>query len=234
MTTPMITIQDLQFSWPVSEFHLDIQSLEISSRSSVAVTGPSGSGKTTLLNIIAGILPAADGSVRVDDTELVRLSDSRRRTFRLTHIGLVFQSFELIDYLNVLDNVLLPARISPAVQLSAELRDRARSLLCQVGLEKYSARSVTRLSQGERQRVAICRALVTNPPLMLADEPTGNLDPDSTLLMVEILLSQVRENGSTLLMVSHDHSLLSHFDSAIDFGRLNPDSPRATGGTGVA
>ncbi len=234
MNASMITIRDLQFSWPVSEFNLRIPSLEIASRTSVAVTGPSGSGKTTLLDIIAGILPAGDGSVTVGNTELARLSESHRRAFRLQKIGLVFQSFELIEYLSVLDNILLPARISPAVPLSAELRDRARSLLTQVGLERHAARSVTRLSQGERQRVAICRALLTEPSLLLADEPTGNLDPESTLLIVEILLCQVREYGATLLMVSHDHSLLPHFDSAIDFGRLNSTWFVAAGGCGAA
>ena len=220
MNRLMITIRDLQFSWPATEFRLQIPSLDVTSGSAVAITGPSGSGKTTLLNIIAGIQPAISGSVRIHNAELIQMPDSERRTFRLRQIGLVFQSFELIEYLSVLDNVLLPARINPAVALTNTLRDRARHLLTQVGLERAMPRSVTRLSQGERQRVAICRALITNPPLLLADEPTGNLDPDSTLRIVNILLSQVREYGTTLLMVSHDHTLLPHFDSTIDFNTL--------------
>jgi putative ABC transport system ATP-binding protein len=133
----------------------------------------------------------------------------------------------------VLDNVLLPARISPAVALTAALRDRARDLLARAGLERYAARPVTRLSQGKRQRVAICRALLTDPSLLLADEPTGNLDPDSTLRVANILLDQVRDHGATLLMVSHDHSLLSHFDATIDFSTLHTMVPTVAGDCGA-
>ena len=230
----MITIRDLHFFWPASNFEMRIPSLDISTGSSSAVTGPSGSGKTTLLNIISGIQPVDSGSVNVGDTELAHLSDSHRRAFRLKKIGLIFQNFELIEYLSVLDNVLLPARISPAVQLTAELRDSARSLLSRACLESQASRSVTRLSQGERQRVAVCRALLTDPSLLLADEPTGNLDPDSTLRVVELLLDQVREHEATLLMVSHDHSLLSHFDSTIDFGMLNSTASASSGDSGAA
>jgi len=233
MNRLMITIRDLQFSWPASEFSLQIPSLNVTEGSAVAITGPSGSGKTTLLNIIAGIQPATSGSVRIRDAELVQMPDSQRRAFRLQQIGLVFQSFELIEYLAVLDNVLLPARINPIVTLTTDLRNRARDLLTQVGLERALTRSVTRLSQGERQRVAICRAMLTNPPLLLADEPTGNLDPDSTLRIIDILLSQVREHGTTLLMVSHDHTLLPHFDSTIDFNAIQT-TESVVGGIGAA
>jgi len=233
MNRLMITIRDLQFSWPASEFSLQIPSLNVASGSAIAITGPSGSGKTTLLNIIAGIQPAISGSVRIKDTELIQMPDRQRRAFRLQQIGLVFQSFELIEYLTVLDNVLLPARINPVITLTIDLRDRARELLTQVGMERAMNRSVTRLSQGERQRVAICRALLTNPPLLLADEPTGNLDPDSTLRIVNFLLSQVREHGTTLLMVSHDHTLLPHFDSSIDFNTIQT-AESVAGGSGAA
>lgn len=230
----MIAIRDLRFSWPEGDFQLHVPSLDVSAKSAVAVTGPSGSGKTTLLSIIAGILTADSGTVTVGDNEVTQMSDSRRRAFRLRQIGLVFQSFELIEYLNVLDNVLLPARISSAVSVTADLRERARALLSRAGLEKYVMRSITRLSQGERQRVAICRALLTDPPLLLADEPTGNLDPDSTLRIVNILLDQVRDHGATLLMVSHDHTLLPHFDVTVDFSTLHSSALSAEGGDGAA
>jgi len=229
----MISIRDLQFTWPAGEFCLRIPSLDVTAESAVAITGPSGSGKTTLLNLIAGIHPVTTGSIQVADTGITQLSDRGRRTFRLRQIGLVFQSFELIEYLTVLDNVLLPARISPVIAMTSGLRERARDLLVRVGLEQESARPVTQLSQGERQRVAICRALLTDPPLLLADEPTGNLDPDSSQRIVEILLSQVREHCATLLMVSHDHSLLSQFDSTIDFNTIQSAEPVA-GGSGAA
>ncbi len=220
MHKQMVTIRDLHFSWQASDFHLHLPHLEIPAGTSVAVTGSSGAGKTTLLNIIAGILVADSGSVNVGDTNLSDLSDGERRAFRLRQIGLIFQSFELIDYLNVLDNVLLPARISPALHVTPDLRSHAGELLKGVGLERFADRSVTRLSQGERQRVAICRALLSTPSLLLADEPTGNLDPESTQRIVEILFDHVRQSGTTLLMVSHDHSLLPQFDSVIDFNSL--------------
>ena len=230
----MIAIRDLQFSWPFGDFKLQIPLLDVAPSSAVAVTGPSGSGKTTLLNIIAGILPATDGSVVVADRELSKLTANRRRAFRLNTIGLVFQSFELIDYLNVLDNVLLPARISPALELTSVLRNRARDLLTQVGLNQAGHRSVTRLSQGERQRVSICRALLTDPSLLLADEPTGNLDPESTQQIVELLIRHVRDSGATLLMVSHDNSLLSRFDRTINFSSLCVSGRTDAGGSGAA
>jgi len=234
MQKQMVTIQDLYFSWPASDFHLRVPHLQIPAGTSVAVTGSSGAGKTTLLNIIAGILPANSGTVTVGDTNLIGLADSRRRSFRLKHIGLVFQSFELIDYLSVLDNVLLPARISPAMRLTPALRAHAQELLDGVGLAAYASRSVTRLSQGERQRVAICRALLSNPSLLLADEPTGNLDPESTQRIVDILLHQVRQSGATLLMVSHDHTLLPQFDSVVDFNTLLASEASVPGGSGAA
>ncbi|MFN5974879.1 MAG: ATP-binding cassette domain-containing protein, partial [Planctomyces sp.] len=140
-----------------------------------------------------------------------------RRLFRLRNIGLVFQDFQLIDYLDVLGNVLLPCRIQPAVKLTPAIRARGLDLLNQVGLASFSQRPVTRLSQGERQRVALCRALLLNPLLLLADEPTGNLDPENSRRMVELLLQESRRSGATLIMVTHDHSLLPMFDRTLPF-----------------
>jgi putative ABC transport system ATP-binding protein len=234
MQKQMVTIHDLHFSWSASDFRLHVPQLDVATGTAVAVTGSSGAGKTTLLNIIAGILPATSGTVTVGDTNLTGLSEARRRAFRLKQIGLIFQSFELIDYLNVLDNILLPARISPAMPLTPELRSRAQELLADVGLERYVARSVTRLSQGERQRVAICRSLLSRPSLLLADEPTGNLDPESTQRILDILLNQVRQSGTTLLMVSHDHTLLPQFDSVVDFHNLLSSDTAIAGGSSAS
>ena len=139
--------------------------------------GPSGSGKTTLLNLVSGILTPEQGSVRCGDSEVSALGDAARRDFRITRIGFVFQDFELLDYLNVLDNVLHPYRITNALKLTREVRERAGDLLQQMGLGNKLMRGVERLSQGEKQRVAICRALLPSPQLVLADEATGNLDP---------------------------------------------------------
>jgi len=213
----MIAIRDLQFSWTDGPFRLCIPTLEIARGEAAVLAGPSGCGKTTLLNLISGILPSSAGLVEVNGTDIARLSDAERRLFRLKNIGLVFQDFQLLDYLDVLGNVLLPCRIQPSVRLTPALRKRGLTLLQQVGLADFSQRSVTRLSQGERQRVALCRALLLNPQLLLADEPTGNLDPHNSRRMVELLLQESRRNGATLIMVTHDHSLLPMFDRTLPF-----------------
>lgn len=221
----MICVTDLRFEYrdagrsehSDSPFRLVIPSLSVTSGSSAAVVGPSGSGKTTLLHLLAGILTPDSGSVSIGDFEPSAQSDAARRRYRLRNVGMVFQNFELIEYLSVLDNVLLPCRIDTSVPLTSELRDRARQLLNQCGLEHLIRRNITRLSQGEQQRVAICRALLTSPGLILADEPTGNLDPATSQQILALLLSTVRDHGATLVMVTHDHSLLTHFDQTIDF-----------------
>lgn len=216
----MIEIAKLSFRYPRSFFELQIDSLRVESAAATAVVGPSGSGKTTLLHLIGGILSPDSGSITVDGTDLTALTDSARRSFRLTNIGMVFQNFELIEYLNVLDNVLLPCRISKDLPLSSELRDRASGLLQSVALERHARKPVTKLSQGERQRVAICRALLTKPGLILADEPTGNLDPLTSEQILKLLLEAVRAEGATLVMVTHDHSLLQHFSQKVDFAQF--------------
>jgi len=213
----MIAIRDLRFAWTDGPFQLQIPRLEIARGEAAVLAGPSSCGKTTLLNLICGILSPAAGLVEVAGTDLGRLSDADRRLFRLRNIGLVFQDFQLIDYLDVLGNVLLPCRIQPAVKLTPAIRERGLDLLNQVGLANFSQRPVTRLSQGERQRVALCRALLLNPLLLLADEPTGNLDPENSRRMVELLLQESRRSGATLIMVTHDHSLLPMFDRTLPF-----------------
>lgn len=216
----MITIERLSFHYPRSRFQLRIEDLTIASGNATAVVGPSGSGKTTLLHLISGILPVEVGNLRVAEYVVSELSEAARRSFRLKNIGMVFQSFELIEYLNVLDNVLLPCRINDAVPLSSTVRERAEMLIRQVGLDAHLRKSVTRLSQGEKQRIAICRALLTQPSLILADEPTGNLDPATSDQILQLLINAVRVDGATLVMVTHDHSLLHHFDQTIDFSQF--------------
>jgi len=229
MSSPILTIRDVHFSRPENGFQLVIPQFTASAGESVLITGRSGTGKTTLLHILAGILPVSLGCITVQDSNVSQMSDRDRRAFRLRQIGLIFQSFELIDYLSVLDNVLLPARISPAMELTPDVKRRANQLLSDVGLDRYSRQSVTRLSQGERQRVAICRALLPNPSLLLADEPTGNLDPETSSNIVRILLERVAADGATLLMVSHDHSLIPRFDTAIDIATLTGKTATAAG-----
>ena len=226
---PMIAISQLKFSYPEGQFSLQIPSLVIPDQQAVVIAGPSGSGKTTLLNLIAGILTAEAGTLHIDATNVMALTDAERRLFRLKTLGLVFQDFQLLEYLDVLNNVLLPCRIHPQVSLTAELRDRARSLLVAVGLERLIRRSVTQLSQGERQRVALCRALLLSPRIILADEPTGNLDPENSIRMVELLMSESQRGQATLVMVTHDHSLLPRFDRVIPFEQFLQRVPGIVG-----
>jgi len=214
--TPVVTIEDLAFHYRGSDFRLEVGDLRIDRGSSTAVIGPSGSGKTTLLNLVAGIFLPDRGRIRVGDTEVTTLPDAARRAFRVARIGLVFQEFELLDYLGVLDNILLPYRITRALRLDGEVRARAEALAERVGIGDKLGRSVRRLSQGERQRVAVCRALLPEPTLLLADEPTGNLDPANKDRVLAILFEFARERGITLLTVTHDHGLLDRFDRVLD------------------
>jgi len=216
----MIRIRDLEFRYPDGEFVLRVPRLTVERGAAVAITGASGCGKTTLLHLVAGIRAPLSGSVVVGDVELASLADSARRAMRVRSIGLVFQAFELLDHLNVLDNVLLPYRISPALTLDRAARDRAVELLGSVGVGDRLRRFADRLSQGERQRVAVCRALLPRPGLVLADEPTGNLDPDNTTRVLDILLAYMRDNDATLVTVTHDHELLDRFDRVVAFREL--------------
>lgn len=205
-------------------FCLSVPRFEVAAGAAAVLTGQSGSGKTTLLHALAGILVPHAGDIRVGDTQLLMggtsLGDAARRRFRIREVGLVFQAFELLDHLSVLENVLLPYFINPALTRTAEVDARARSLADRLGIAPLLPRGPATLSQGERQRVAIARALVTAPKLILADEPTGNLDPDTTGTILALLLDEVRRNNTTLLMVTHDHGLLGHFEHTFDMAHL--------------
>ena len=213
----MIQISHLKFSYPEGGFHLDIESLSVESGSSVAVIGPSGTGKTTLLNLISGVIRPESGTVMTHEMEISLLDDATRRDFRIQQIGMIFQEFELLEYLNVRDNILLPYRISPALSLTKDAAHRAEALAEMVGIADKLNRPIRRLSQGERQRVALCRALVTEPPLLLADEPTGNLDPENTEKVLDILFDHVRQSETTLVSVTHERDHLDRFDQVVDF-----------------
>jgi putative ABC transport system ATP-binding protein len=213
----MIRVRDLRFHYPQGDFRLEIPELSIATGERVAMIGPSGSGKTTLLHLIAGIVAPDRGRIHVGETELTSIGDSERRAFRIRNLGLVFQEFELLAYLSVLDNILLPYRIHPALRLDREVRDRAREIAGRVGLQSKLSQYATRLSQGEKQRVAVCRALLTGPGLLLADEPTGNLDPANKERVLEILCRHAADSGATLLTVTHDHDLLASFSRVIEF-----------------
>jgi len=213
----MISISDLHFQYPNGDFSLSIPSLGIEKNKTAAVIGPSGTGKTTLLNLIAGIMTPNQGVIDVDGIDVGKLNDRDRRRFRITTIGFVFQDFELLDYLSVLDNILHPFRITDALELNQAVKARAVELAEAMGIGDKLKRKPNDLSHGEKQRVAICRALLPQPKLILADEATGNLDPDNKTLILDLLFSAVSEDDATLLSVTHDHELLKRFDRVIDF-----------------
>jgi ABC-type lipoprotein export system ATPase subunit len=213
----MIHIKDLKFHFPGGQFRLNIPDFQVARGEKVAVIGPSGSGKTTLLNLIAGIIIPLDGIIGVDNAQVSALGDQERRDFRISNIGFVFQDFELLDYLNVLDNVLHPYRITGALKLDKAVRARAESLTQDMGIGDKLKRNPEHLSHGEKQRVAICRALLPQPKLILADEATGNLDPDNKTLILDLLFKAVNDQHATLLAVTHDHDLLKGFDRVVDF-----------------
>jgi putative ABC transport system ATP-binding protein len=228
----MISISDLRFRYSQGGFALHVPELKVDSGERVAVIGPSGSGKTTLLNLIAGIRSPQSGRVITNQVEVSDLADGARRDFRIRNIGLVFQEFELLEYLNVLDNILLAYRINASLDLNKEVRQRAIGLAEMMGIGDKVSRNVRKLSQGEKQRVAVCRALLAEPPLLLADEPTGNLDPTNKDRVLDILIEYAESKGSTLVTVTHDHDLLSRFERVIDFKQFydlpaqNPKTPR--------
>ena len=218
----MVHITGLRFRYGDPErgshgFALRIDALRVAAGESVALVGPSGSGKTTLLHLVAGILTPDAGQVTVAGEDVAALDDARRRAFRVSQIGLAFQEFELLDYLSVLDNILLPYRIHPVLRLDGAARDRARALAERLGIGDKLARRPGSLSQGERQRAAVCRSLVTGPSLLLADEPTGNLDPVNAGLVLDALFELAARSGAALLTVTHDHELLPRFDRVVDF-----------------
>lgn len=186
----------------------------------VAILGPSGSGKSTLLNLISGIDRPDGGTVRVAGVELGALSERERTLFRRRHLGFVFQFFNLLPTLTVLENLLLPVELKGAVGESE--RRRALDLLGEVGLEDRAETFPDRLSGGEQQRVAVARALVHEPSLVLADEPTGNLDEDTGGRVADLLDRLVRDAGRSLVVVTHSRSLADRMDRVLqlDHGRL--------------
>lgn len=215
MSVPLVSCENLYFPYPGESFALRLPAFSAEKEESVAIVGPSGCGKTTFLRLLSGILVPHEGTVTVGGEVLSQLSPARRQRFRVSRIGLVFQEFELLDYLTAWENALLPYRITDALELNEEVRTRAEELFRQTGIEDLRDRLPGNLSQGERQRVALCRSMVTRPDLLLADEPTGSLDPENQARSVTVLREQARLAGATLIMVTHDPEVLDGFDRVV-------------------
>ena len=213
----MITLENVKFSYG-SGFSLDIKSLSLSEGETMAVTGVSGSGKSTLLKLLSGELKSSIGKVTVLGTDLHSLKDSSRRKFRLSKLGMIFQDSPLLDFLNLEENILLPAK-------TAGLKtENLSELASECGIEQLLKRYPAAISEGEKQRAGICRALISSPQLVLADEPTSSLDPERSRSITELLIAGCKERKSSLIMVTHDHSLLELFDKSFDVGELGEDN----------
>jgi len=174
------------------------------------ILGKSGSGKSSLLNLMAGIDLPDSGQIRIGSTRVTELDDTQRSIFRRRHIGFVFQSFNLIPVLTVMENITLVSQLDG--QVPGEYRDRAKALLDTMGLLDRQNEFPDRLSGGEQQRVALARALVNQPQIILADEPTGNLDAGTGAGMLDLITSQARSLGKTLIMATHSRDAMDHAD----------------------
>lgn len=221
----MIRVKQVSMALPAAGrtvMILDDISLTIPVKQTVAIVGPSGSGKSTLLGLIAGLDRPTAGSIELDGTDITALSESRMARFRRERIGYIFQSFHLIPTLTALENVAVP------LELSGERRagERAAELLATVGLSDRMGHYPVQLSGGEQQRVAVARAFVCRPPILLADEPTGNLDSATGAQVIELLLSMHRDHGTTLVLVTHDSTLATAMQRVVSMrdGRLESDS----------
>ncbi|MEX1025246.1 MAG: ABC transporter ATP-binding protein [Planctomycetota bacterium] len=216
----LLEIQDVvkRYRSPDGELQpvLDIERFTLDEREQVVLEGRSGSGKTTLLHLIAGLLVPDAGSVVIDGTHLEALSEARRDAFRARHIGYVFQQFHLLGGYTALENVVLGMSFGPGID-----RRYARELLERLGMGERLHHTPEQLSIGQRQRVAVARALANRPRLVLADEPTGNLDAVNGREALALIREVARERGAALLVVSHDELVLSAFETRYDLADLN-------------
>jgi len=225
---PTLSIRDLRFSWPGQPTLLSIDQVDVGAGEVVMIHGPSGSGKTTLLSLMAGVITPQAGRIQVLGKTLTSLSAPARDRFRGEHIGFVFQQFNLLPYLSVLQNVVLPAqlfsrRAERATQRSLSMIEEAQRLLSELGLESGVWRQPAHtLSVGQQQRVAVARALMGSPELIIADEPTSALDEDRQRDFMRILMQQVRATNAACVMVSHQRSLGQWVDRMVEMASINP------------
>jgi putative ABC transport system ATP-binding protein len=222
----MIEINEVSMHYALKETRVDVLrqvDLFIDSGERIAVTGPSGSGKTTLLLLLAGLENPAEGSVAIDGIRLSSLNRDALADLRRDRVGIVFQSFHLLPSLSALDNVALPLEIAG----QADARTHAAELLARVGLGTRAQHYPAQLSGGEQQRVAIARALVHKPRLLLADEPTGNLDDQTGEMVGNLLFELTAEAGATMVLVTHDHDFATRCDRVLRLhdGRLGAWQP---------
>jgi putative ABC transport system ATP-binding protein len=214
--TPILKLRNIKRRFMLGETHIDALNsidLDIHAGEFLAVWGPSGSGKSTLMNIIGLIDSPTEGTVNFDGQDTHALADDALTEFRSQKLGFVFQNFNLVPVLSALENVMLPLQIQGVAE--AEARKRAAASLIDVGLERFVNSLPDKLSGGQRQRVAIARALVVNPKLVIADEPTANLDSENSRMVVDLMREMNRARKVTFVFTTHDPRLLDHVDRKI-------------------
>lgn len=236
MTTNIIELNQLQFCWSRQLPNvLDIEHLTIRQGEHAFIRGESGSGKTTLLNLLAGILVPNQGELVILGQALHQQKATQRDRFRADHMGVIFQQFNLLPYLSVIENVVLPCHFSAsrknkAIRQHESAERAARHLLKHLGLhEDYHGRDVTSLSVGQQQRVAVARALIGQPEIIIADEPTSALDTTKRDAFLSLLFQEADAQNSTILFVSHDPYIAKHFPRIIELGEINQASSSSLG-----
>ncbi|MCG8614289.1 MAG: ABC transporter ATP-binding protein [Pseudomonadales bacterium] len=224
----IIELENVHFHWPKApENTIQIDHFAMQEGESVFLKGPSGSGKSTLLSLITGVNSPQKGQIKLLNRNIAALSASKRDQFRADHIGYIFQMFNLLPYLNVLENVSLACQFSSrrrakALANSKSLPEEARRLLAHLKIpDSLHGRPVTELSTGQQQRVAVARALIGQPELIIADEPTSALDADSRSAFIDLLFAECQQEQGTLLFVSHDQGLSAHFDRHVELSEIN-------------
>ena len=218
-----IRLDSVRFYWSKNkDFKIFIPELKISQGEKVLLLGESGSGKTTLLSLISGFLSPISGDIYLNEKNINSLSARNRDQYRSDNIGIIFQQFNLLPYANVIDNIILPlyfskVRASKIINQKETAINLCKSLRLPNTVTRMQANN---LSVGQQQRVAVARALIGNPSLVIADEPTSSLDSDAQNIFLDLMFAQIEKNNSSLLMVSHDISLSSHFDRVIDINEI--------------
>lgn len=219
----VIELKQVSYTWAGNQSPtLAIEHLNVHRGEHLFIKGPSGCGKSTLLGLLTGINQAQSGIVEVLGKDLNQLNSRQRDRFRADNIGYIFQQFNLLPYLTVVENVLLPCQFSRQRRETADLEQSARKLLRKLHLnDQLLDKPVVELSIGQQQRVAAARALIGNPPLIIADEPTSSLDHENRAAFIQLLLDQVNQANATLMFVSHDPTLEPLFDRSLDLRKIN-------------
>ncbi len=222
MNQNAIEINNLEFSYPSSKKPvIKINDLKISIGDRIFLFGPSGYGKSTLLNLLAGVLDSKKGDLNVLGFNLSKLSQSKKDLLRGSEIGYIFQIFNLIPYLNIKENIILPCLINKIRAHGIDYNKQADELIETLGLSEHIHKPVTDLSIGQQQRVAAARALIGNPRLIIADEPTSSLDETNTSEFMNLLLKEWEKRKFTLIFVSHDERLKKYFNTTISLPSVN-------------